>query len=339
MSIVSGLQAIESSDPTRRYRQLIRDLALAHEQGDAMQTGDPTLEVLSQAYANFYAIEAELGALSAEMKDAFDESTGFMRREVVFPFWGMNPAFCGLSDLLRWLRGEVASGAGESGVEAAWGPDEAYYTFYCAHAPTASQQAAPGTRSPSTTGAGTATPSRDIAALPNFERFETAMDVEARRLLADGIIPFLPGQEPPLARLAKSIGDALMPYSRWLLPSLYGSLGALVYHMRLIVDPLRPNPRPSRLLHYVALGGLAGVILTWLLTPGSLFADRVAVLGLNLFVVAFLFGYNLDSFFSTLDRYVALSADASRRPPSARVAATLSSDRTGSQQQTPPAAT
>ncbi|WP_181178097.1 hypothetical protein [Mesorhizobium sp. B4-1-3] len=42
-----------------------------------------------------------------------------------------------------------------------------------------------------------------------------------------------------------------------------------MFHMRMILNPLLPNPPLSRLVHQIALGGLAGMILAWFMAPGT----------------------------------------------------------------------
>lgn len=91
----------------------------------------------------------------------------------------------------------------------------------------------------------------------------------------------------------------------WLLPAMYGALGALMFHMRAFIDPLIPNPRPERVLLRVALGIFAGVSVAWFLTPTV--ADGINGVGLGVLTVAFLLGFSIDVFFALLDRLVTLA--------------------------------
>jgi hypothetical protein len=95
----------------------------------------------------------------------------------------------------------------------------------------------------------------------------------------------------------------------WMLPGMYGLLGALVFQMRAILNPLIPNPPLERLLIRFSLGALAGVSITWLFgaTPAKLFEAQS--LNATLFGVSFLLGFSIDVFFALLDRAVGMLSD------------------------------
>lgn len=99
----------------------------------------------------------------------------------------------------------------------------------------------------------------------------------------------------------------------WLLPGLYGLLGACVFVMRAL---LRNTGRDSgsgtgdarivdmlSLLLRVSLGGLAGIIIGWFSVPTSSTAGSSAITVSSIpFGMAFLAGYGIESLFSMLDR-------------------------------------
>jgi hypothetical protein len=97
----------------------------------------------------------------------------------------------------------------------------------------------------------------------------------------------------------------------WLLPGLYGLLGACVYVMR---DLLRGNGSSKAggdarivellsLLLRVSLGGLAGIIIGWFSVPTSPAASSAAISISSIpFGMAFLAGFSIESLFSLLDR-------------------------------------
>ena len=98
----------------------------------------------------------------------------------------------------------------------------------------------------------------------------------------------------------------------WLLPGLYGLLGACVFVMR---DLLRDHGSSSKvgsdarivdlltLLLRVALGGLAGIIIGWFSVPTSPITSSVAVNISSIpFGLAFLAGFSIESLFTLLDR-------------------------------------
>ena len=97
----------------------------------------------------------------------------------------------------------------------------------------------------------------------------------------------------------------------WLLPGLYGLLGACVFVMR---DLLRDHESIKvggdarivdllTLLLRVALGGLAGIIIGWFSVPTSPITSSVAVNISSIpFGLAFLAGFSIESLFTLLDR-------------------------------------
>ncbi|MGB3338519.1 MAG: hypothetical protein WBA73_15200 [Devosia sp.] len=93
-------------------------------------------------------------------------------------------------------------------------------------------------------------------------------------------------------------------YGLWLLPALYGALGAALFYLRMVLDPLQPSPQFRRVIHRVTVGGFAGVIIAWIWAPSAQISGEFQNIGVNLFFVAFLVGYSIDIFFAVLDRLV-----------------------------------
>lgn len=90
----------------------------------------------------------------------------------------------------------------------------------------------------------------------------------------------------------------------WILPALYGMLGAAVFHMRRYLDRTTPDPSWLRSLYRTFLGGFAGIIIVWIWTPTSAKAGDPAFASLTAFSIAFLMGFSTDVFFQALDRLV-----------------------------------
>jgi len=90
----------------------------------------------------------------------------------------------------------------------------------------------------------------------------------------------------------------------WVLPLLYGMLGAVIFHMRRLLDPTVPNPPWQRFAYRIVLGGFAGIIFVWFWTPSSLKLSQPAFATLTSFGLAFLVGFSTDVFFQALDRLV-----------------------------------
>ncbi len=97
----------------------------------------------------------------------------------------------------------------------------------------------------------------------------------------------------------------------WLLPGLYGLVGACVYLMRdlLRVGSRRRDRGDTRVVHLlslllrVALGGLAGIIIGWFWVPASSVTSSTAIAVSSVpFGLAFLAGLSIESLFALLDR-------------------------------------
>ena len=92
----------------------------------------------------------------------------------------------------------------------------------------------------------------------------------------------------------------------WVLPAFYGMLGAIIFHLRICMNPMRPDPDGVRVVLRTFLGGFAGVAIAWFWRPDSTTAGAFAEIGLGALSVAFLAGFSIDAFFTLLDRVVHL---------------------------------
>jgi tetratricopeptide (TPR) repeat protein len=96
----------------------------------------------------------------------------------------------------------------------------------------------------------------------------------------------------------------------WLLPGLYGLLGACVYLMRdlVLLRDSHFNRDTSILTELslvlrIALGGLAGIIIGWFWVPAPIGNGTAAPAISSIpFGIAFLAGFSIDTLFSLLDR-------------------------------------
>jgi hypothetical protein len=108
--------------------------------------------------------------------------------------------------------------------------------------------------------------------------------------------------DQPTFALSYQIQTSMAALSGWVLPFLYGLLGASVFVMRDLLNPRTPTLGLFPTLLRVALGGIAGIIIGWFWIPtGSKTAD-VASLSSVPFGLAFLTGFSIDVLFSLLDR-------------------------------------
>ena len=99
------------------------------------------------------------------------------------------------------------------------------------------------------------------------------------------------------------IQATLSVLGQWLLPAFYGALGATIFYMRSILNPVLPDPPVARIVHRIALGGFAGIIFAWFWAPspdGSQFVG----LTINSFAIAFIIGFSIDVLFALLDTLV-----------------------------------
>lgn len=101
---------------------------------------------------------------------------------------------------------------------------------------------------------------------------------------------------------------------RWLLPGIYGALGAILFTMRSFLNPVVPDPKPATVMLRVFLGAFAGIIVGWFWTSDSSSSVQlIPNISLGLLTVAFLFGFAIDVFFALLDRAVQAASSAASR--------------------------
>lgn len=117
----------------------------------------------------------------------------------------------------------------------------------------------------------------------------------------------------PMAGVIYSTRNKVNLLVSWMLPGLYGLLGACVFLMRdlLRIKGLNGAGTDARivdmlsLLLRVALGGLAGIIVGWFWVPSGSGQSTSAIDVSSLsFGVAFLAGFSIDSLFALLDRLI-----------------------------------
>lgn len=115
---------------------------------------------------------------------------------------------------------------------------------------------------------------------------------------------------PSVNLWALQVKSIIAPYAAWILPALFACLGAMIYFLRLLVDPTQPSPRVNRVVHRMALAALAGVIAGWFWEPAFGANSEFQAAGLGLFTFAFVIGFSIEIFFSLLDRLVDISSTA-----------------------------
>jgi hypothetical protein len=128
---------------------------------------------------------------------------------------------------------------------------------------------------------------------------------------------------PPTAGLVDRIQSSMAALSGWVLPFLYGLLGASVFVMRDLLNPRTPTLGFFPTLLRVALGGIAGIIIGWFWIPTASKTADVASITSVPFGLAFFTGFSIDVLFSLLDRLNKTISDSSTQVPS-KVAAKTS---------------
>jgi hypothetical protein len=119
------------------------------------------------------------------------------------------------------------------------------------------------------------------------------------------------GYSLPLDEFIYATRNKVFLLVSWMLPGLYGLLGACVFLMRrlLFVNDWRNGQGDARIVDLlslvlrIALGGLAGIIIGWFWVPTALTTNSSAIAVSSVsFGVAFLAGFSIDSVFTLLDK-------------------------------------
>ncbi len=113
-----------------------------------------------------------------------------------------------------------------------------------------------------------------------------------------------PYSMPWLASLGGQIEKMIKVLGYWVLPGLYGALGATIFYMRAILNPVVPDPPIEQIVHRVALGAFSGIIFAWFWAPSPRSTEQLAGLTMNSFAIAFVIGFSIDVLFALLDRLV-----------------------------------
>jgi hypothetical protein len=96
--------------------------------------------------------------------------------------------------------------------------------------------------------------------------------------------------------------DFISVLGQWVLPALYGLFGALVFHLRSMMNPLVATP--NLIVVRGALAMMAGVSISWIFNAATGAGSTDHPGGVTAFGLAFVFGYSIDVFFKGLDRVV-----------------------------------
>ena len=150
----------------------------------------------------------------------------------------------------------------------------------------------------------------DIAKFSNLVREDDKIIGQIRCLI--GLSPV---EKPSFSPLTRSKSDvelktSLQFVTAVVLPAIYGMLGAVIYHLRICLNPLRPDPQSIRVLLRIFLAGFAGVASSWFWQPNTSGRIDFAGVSVGVLAAAFLVGYGIDIFFNLLDQLVIVANKA-----------------------------
>lgn len=306
LSIVAELESVNAQDPERRYGQLVRQLLAAREQIDNAAAVSTTAGQSNLTEEAYYQLDDDMHELDAKLLQVSSSVVNFSD-EARFPIWGMRPLYCAT---VFWTANLLKS------TEFNLNLNSALRT--CGIADMA-RQPTPGASGQNTYVSDYYCDEKDQDIVTNsvysikyldegnFKKISQEYTSGIFKLYCSRTISYFPHSVPPIKSYISATKETLSPYALWILPGLYGALGATMFHMRMILNPLMPNPPLARLVHRIALGSLAGMVLGWFFAPDTRFGGEVMSVGFSTFSLAFLFGFSLDIFFTILDRFVSAS--------------------------------
>jgi hypothetical protein len=318
VAILQEIRALSLSDPDRRFGQLTRQLVSARQEISLSSDSSQDKDTLKrQAYFQIYDDLRNLDQRLFSVVKKVDE----YRETSSYPFTG--------SYLILDIYYRAQQALGYDGKEAS-----RHFAF-------GNQSSLPYQDS-----SGKSSPTESSSGCPRAALFATEVDKQIsyigeklgdtknfQSMVKDYInssiymlcyeyIYYTPYYIPSMEALSADVSDNIAPYALWILPSLFGALGAIIFHLRVILDPLRPDPGPIRILHRVVLGSLSGMVLAWFWIPESGAGIDLSSIGFGLFALSFIFGFSLDVFFTMLDRFVVVANTAIGNMGGARSAPT-----------------
>lgn len=306
VALLAEMQTLSTKQPDRRFGQLERQLLIARAElfeADAVQLAAvdcppgaepcPTPEVNGKAIDEL-AQEASY-ALLHELRDLNFALVSLEGRLAEFNKLATEPV-PGFGRLWNWAGTLWTSNTGDSenaesdgtGPKAPPKPSTVFTTnHFCGQAGADAAKAA----------------SAVVKVL--------GMDMtEVTKQACDYSLGYISMTVPSVNNWALQVKERITPYATWILPALFACLGAMIYFMRLLVDPTQPSPRVNRVVHRMALAALAGVIAGWFWEPAFGTNSEFQSAGLGLFTFAFVIGFSIEIFFSLLDRFVEISRTA-----------------------------
>ncbi|MGL4279344.1 MAG: hypothetical protein ACRCS0_03175 [Albidovulum sp.] len=131
---------------------------------------------------------------------------------------------------------------------------------------------------------------------------------------------FIDGSSVPVRALGADVStidkldERIVTLNLWVLPALYGALGAMIFFGRGFLNPDIPDPHWMFFLARLCVAAFAGIAVGWFFENG-IKIEGVTTSGGSpgVLLLAFIFGFALDVFFALLERLVSVSTDAVSR--------------------------
>lgn len=131
-----------------------------------------------------------------------------------------------------------------------------------------------------------------------------------------------------LLRAQKTAKFALNALQLYLLPILYGLLGAITYVLRTLAEQIRTlTYTPETDIGFrlrMNLGALAGLVIVWFIKKDG--AAQLPFESLSQYAVAFAAGYSVELLFAAMDRFIGAFSGGSTAPGSQKAPAAQSQD-------------
>jgi hypothetical protein len=122
-----------------------------------------------------------------------------------------------------------------------------------------------------------------------------------------------------ITQITYSVGFPLQVINMYILPLLYGLLGACAYVLRELSEEIqRMTFSTEDVINYnlrIQLGALSGLVVGWFLIPGGGqdMEQAFSVYNLGPFALAFIAGYSIELLFSAMDRFIGAFSNANIR--------------------------
>ncbi len=100
--------------------------------------------------------------------------------------------------------------------------------------------------------------------------------------------------------------------THWLLPILNGALGAIIFCLTRMLKDRQRAPKSGEIILRMVFGGFAGLLVATLLLPSGVPLGPYAGSAPGISLLAFVFGFSIDSFIMVLERLNRLVVDSTR---------------------------